>query len=653
MVVKIEPGESDAELSASSDEEYLVARSRRLRSSDPVMAKAWMITARLMFPENFDIQYEAYRFERSEDRPAEAAKYLRVMLEDFEDEARTQQEVSAIVDALTEKYGKETKKDGEFPSDGLVAVYEHLPSKTSRRLLLDAAERAQRNNDDIQHAELTLLALVLLPELVAVHGPALLAGILKKLKQRELDHQDPLLSLLVKKICPKMLSASHLKVGSEVLRSVVHFTLRYICLYVNELLAEKKRSEEGEGPWKVIYAYSEEIGLRMGWSLTEDLGETQSDTLLQRVRGLIHKKVDNREEIFYVSMLGLVRSLAVWAIEAKAPGDGEAVLLEAFVDHSPEDAKSPQLKRRHTTDDERRGPLVTHGALGTKSKLVEAFCRVESYLDLLSHDAKCSTLLDSLGSLDQLMPAVRPLQSALALYRGEYRQSLSLLRHRQPVRTSAEKCLDALRLGSVHFHLGDHSLAAESLMSAALLCTSAPIHQGDRAVVRSALKQPVCGGRNSRHLHFLPFTMQHVLSYCCRLLVYALKDRRPDHDSAIGHVIILLQYIFPEEEDLLYVQLQRIRMKESFCYPILTTYLYHISFLEEFSALVNDPARKVSLDICPQVQRKMGTRGANREEKEEVRTALRTQARKSHPCLDEVIVAFLANYARSVVECLL
>ena len=52
---------SGADLTKLSDEDYLVARARQERDRDPAGAKAWMITAKLMFPKNFSIQYEAYR----------------------------------------------------------------------------------------------------------------------------------------------------------------------------------------------------------------------------------------------------------------------------------------------------------------------------------------------------------------------------------------------------------------------------------------------------------------------------------------------------------------------------------------------------------------------------------------------------------------
>jgi integrator complex subunit 10 len=44
------------DMSAVSDEEYLVLRAKDALKSDPYAAKAWMITAKTLFPNNFAVQ---------------------------------------------------------------------------------------------------------------------------------------------------------------------------------------------------------------------------------------------------------------------------------------------------------------------------------------------------------------------------------------------------------------------------------------------------------------------------------------------------------------------------------------------------------------------------------------------------------------------
>ena len=69
------------------------------------------------------------------------------------------------------------------------------------------------------------------------------------------------------------------------------------------------------------------------------------------------------------------------------------------------------------------------------------------------------------------------------------------------------------------------------------------------------------------------------------------------NDLCIGHIISLLQYSFPEESDLFFMILHRIKMSETFTYPIFMHHIVHIEFLEEFSNFMVDNTNTVTLDI--------------------------------------------------------
>uniref|UniRef100_A0A671X7D2 Integrator complex subunit 10 n=1 Tax=Sparus aurata TaxID=8175 RepID=A0A671X7D2_SPAAU len=63
-------------MSAQKDCEFLVKRARELVSDDPCAAKAWLITARTLYPADFNIQYEMYIIERNAERTASAGRLL-------------------------------------------------------------------------------------------------------------------------------------------------------------------------------------------------------------------------------------------------------------------------------------------------------------------------------------------------------------------------------------------------------------------------------------------------------------------------------------------------------------------------------------------------------------------------------------------------
>uniref|UniRef100_A0A8C3A316 Integrator complex subunit 10 n=1 Tax=Cyclopterus lumpus TaxID=8103 RepID=A0A8C3A316_CYCLU len=83
-------------MSAQKDCEFLVKRARDLVSDDPCAAKAWLITARTLYPADFNIQYEMYIIERNAERTASAGRLLYDMFINFPDQTIVWREISVI-----------------------------------------------------------------------------------------------------------------------------------------------------------------------------------------------------------------------------------------------------------------------------------------------------------------------------------------------------------------------------------------------------------------------------------------------------------------------------------------------------------------------------------------------------------------------------
>lgn len=43
-------------MDASSEEEYVIKKAKLTHTSDPFAAKAWILTAKTLYPNNFDVQ---------------------------------------------------------------------------------------------------------------------------------------------------------------------------------------------------------------------------------------------------------------------------------------------------------------------------------------------------------------------------------------------------------------------------------------------------------------------------------------------------------------------------------------------------------------------------------------------------------------------
>ncbi|XP_037316659.2 integrator complex subunit 10 isoform X2 [Pungitius pungitius] len=147
-------------MSAQKDCEFLVKRARDLVSDDPCAAKAWLITARTLYPADFNIQYEMYIIERNAERTASAGRLLYDMFINFPDQPVVWREISVITAALR---SDSQDKHAQF----LRGLFETLPGRVQCEMLLKATEQCFNT---LEKAEMLLLLLKRFPDSVVQHG---------------------------------------------------------------------------------------------------------------------------------------------------------------------------------------------------------------------------------------------------------------------------------------------------------------------------------------------------------------------------------------------------------------------------------------------------------------------------------------------------
>ena len=211
----------------------------------------------------------------------------------------------------------------------------------------------------------------------------------------------------------------------------------------------------------------------------------------------------------------------------------------------------------------------------------------------------------------------------------------------------------ALKTATLQYCSGDHRSAAQSLMS------SVSLVPGDQTAADTAAGLTIPTSR-SRHCRFIPLTRSAVLSYCCRLLTSLLQEKAlfpgAGGDIAMGHCMVLLQVNWADNRELFYHLLNRVRGKEGFSYPLFCKYVINIEILEEVMYLASEAGGGVVMDILPGYSggggARPGTRGANRGEREEFRSAMRRQAQRSHENIENIIVDFLSSEANLILQTL-
>uniref|UniRef100_A0ACB8FTM3 Integrator complex subunit 10 n=1 Tax=Sphaerodactylus townsendi TaxID=933632 RepID=A0ACB8FTM3_9SAUR len=151
------------EMSAQGDCEFLVQRARELVPEDLWAAKAWLITARSLYPADFNIQYEMYTIERNAERTSSAGRLLYDIFVNFPDQPVVWREISLITSALR---NDSQDKQTQFLRD----LFETLPGRIQCEMLLKATEQCFNT---LERAEMLLLLLRRFPESVVQHGVGL------------------------------------------------------------------------------------------------------------------------------------------------------------------------------------------------------------------------------------------------------------------------------------------------------------------------------------------------------------------------------------------------------------------------------------------------------------------------------------------------
>jgi len=348
----------------------------------------------------------------------------------------------------------------------------------------------------------------------------------------------------------------------------------------------------------------------------------------------------------------------------------EVVLVEAFVTH---DTSEKMPKRRKTQDDPSSSlPVVSHGSSATiEDPLIHAFQVACSAWQLMtsstSLETKFQSLVLQLSSMAGPLDLVTQFSADYRLQAGHLREALADVRQMvSSGRQGQGEVWHGLKLATVQYCLGDRRTAAQSLVDCVTHLHHLQEKEGGAGGAGGAgagagaqgLTWPTARGR---HLRFLPLTKAGVLTYVCKLLTCLLQEKALQHntggDLAMGHIITVLQYNWPDHRELFHMMLHRIRKKETFSYPLFSQYVVNIDILEEMMYLASDQGGGLNLDILPGGGSGLGgarpgTRGANRGEKEDFRQTMRRQANRSQEPIDRIIIDFLTNHTDLILQCL-
>ncbi|XP_062405720.1 integrator complex subunit 10 isoform X3 [Sardina pilchardus] len=576
-------------MSAQGDCEFLVKRSRELVSEDPWAAKAWLITARTLYPADFNIQYEMYTIERNAEKTASAGRLLYDMFINFPEQPVVWREISVITSALRSDC---QDKHALF----LRGLFETLPGRIQCEMLLKATEQCFNT---LEKAEMLLLLLRRFPESVVQHGVSLGESLLEAENVEDLDTPvNCFRKLFVCDVLPLIMNNLDMRLPPSLLCKYMHKAAEfYICYvtrgpstdgqiqggqegvlkspgvlrgaqrYVIDGLSEK--SSVVAEPWERLLDILAVVGARCEWQ--GDKGSRSYLELLQRVKELcrylpsLEGETLSRccSQVVTCAALVLFRSAYLYVSVVQPSlfhghsslGSGPWILLEdlsmVFSDIEVERASGKHAHKKRkladgrektmSSDDEEgagkgrgRHVLVNKTEMQGWMETLESFRTARESWDLLhSHD----TLETEFNKMCAAWKTdswlwLRIFLSDMIIYQGQYRKALSSLVQMASFQPQSSPTPPGG--GSLENHRAliqqascHYALGEHRLACEKLLEVAGGLvpQAQDQGKHCEENGKPRTKSRKGNGLRLLPCTSKAILPYCLQLMLACFKPR--------------------------------------------------------------------------------------------------------------------------------
>ncbi|XP_072295723.1 integrator complex subunit 10 isoform X1 [Eucyclogobius newberryi] len=655
-------------MSAQKDCEFLVKRARDLVSDDPCAAKAWLITARTLYPADFNIQYEMYTIERNAEKTASAGRLLYDMFINFPEQPIVWREISVITAALrSDSQDKHTLF--------LRGLFETLPARVQCEMLLKATEQCFNT---LEKAEMLLLLLKRFPESVVQHGVNLGESLLEAEVSEHVETPvNCFRKLFVCDVLPLIINNMDMRLPTSLMQKYMlkaaEFYIGYVTRgpspdapiqgtqdgslkspsvsrgsqrYVIDGLSEK--SSVVSEPWERLLDILSVVGARCEWQ--GDKGQRSYVDMLHRVKELcrylpgLEGETLSRccSQVVICAALVLFRSafLYVSAVQpalfqvVNGMSSGPWILVEDLSSvYSDLEVERGALKHVHkkrkladgrektmSSDDEEilgkgrgRHIVVSKTEMPGWSDTLESFRTARESWDLLHAHEGLETEFKKICAAwkTESWMWFRIFLTDMIIYQGQYRKALSSLHQMAAVQqpqpgqqspsgqASLEHQRTLIQQASCHYALGEYRLACDKLLDVVIGLVPPNYEQTKSSEDLCRLKAK---SRKGNDLRLLPCTSKAILPFCLQLMLSCFKLRAfaENHDDlSLGHVIVLLQYDWPQGESLFLKAVDKICQQGSLQYENFFNYVTNIDMLEEFAYLRTPEGGRIQLELLP------------------------------------------------------
>uniref|UniRef100_A0A8C7SEE6 Integrator complex subunit 10 n=1 Tax=Oncorhynchus mykiss TaxID=8022 RepID=A0A8C7SEE6_ONCMY len=669
-------------MSAQKDCEFLVKRARDLVSEDPCAAKAWLITARTLYPTDFNIQHEMYTIERNAEKTASAGRLLYDMFINFPDQPVVWREITVITAALRSDC---QDKQAQF----LRGLFETLPGPVQCEVLLKATEQCFNT---LEKAEMLLLLLRRFPESVVQHGVNLGDSLLEAETAEKLETPvNCFRKLFVCDVLPLIINNVDMRLPASLLLKYMLKAAEFYIGYVTRgpsADGQLQGSQEGGGlkspsvsrgsqryvieglseksslvaePWERLLDILAVVGARCEWQ--GDKGQRGYVEMLQWVKELccylpsLEGETRSRccSQVVICASLVLFRSsfplLSPYSVYSEVElerGAGKHA-------HKKRKLADGREKTMSSDDDEGLGKgrgrniMVNKIEMPGWAETLESFRLARESWDLLqSHDSlgtEFNKICSSWKTDNWLW--FRIFFTDMIIYQGHYRKALSSLlqmsgfQQPQPGQSSPgqgnlEHHRTLIQQASCHYALGEYRMACEKLLD----------------VVGGLVPQNQDPVKNTDESGKARNKPRKGKVHCTSTLPLQISR----DDLSLGHVVVLLQHDWPQGESLFLKAIDKICQQGSFQYENFFNYVTNIDMLEEFAYLRTTEGGRVQLELLPNqgmlIKHHTVTRGITKGVKEDFRLAMERQVSRCGENLYTVLHRFCVNEKIIIIQSL-
>uniref|UniRef100_A0A1I8M5R8 Integrator complex subunit 10 n=1 Tax=Musca domestica TaxID=7370 RepID=A0A1I8M5R8_MUSDO len=591
------------------DESYIIEQAKKFKAIDIASAKAWIITAKTLYPNNFNVQYQAYQIEKEANNFEEAAKCFSYIILNVQhpNVQILEEEISELTNAL--KNENEITSQQEF----YVKMFQHVSYEVQHKILMMTVNNTENS---LNQCKLLLLVFKRFPQAAVTHSPRLLEMIADGMKQNPQKYQE----MLVEEALPLIYHKTpDLATNPNLVCRLFTISLEY---YIRQILDEVKC--DTNDIWKKIFQVLMLCGKIQRWEAFLPFNKSWGQNVYwdKLIEIVSTSPAGSNQVLFYATTL-FIYSLHCYIKNCNTrPEEVEInhVLVEGFSDWKVE-RLDPQME-----------PPQISLTTPTSKEISKAFVHAAQCWQLLNTEQfqrEFSKLLLTLP----LSPWISRFLFDLAIYFGHQEEAKKLMLE-MTIKSSLVHHI--LKLG---LNLLQGKLSFEGFECILKILAELPSTSG-QFLEHLTLKVP-------RHMIFIPLTQKALLQYCCKAIVSNLCRRiyEPNcPDEILGDLLILVQLEYPREKELAEQIFSIIATRRNFTFHNFSSFIVTVDFIEEFMAIWNSHNEDFNLDLAPSdvnaATTTRRTRCTDKGARDDTRIILKQQLSRCN----ENIVLLLANF---------